>query len=255
VTRTAPVLAVRHASIGYDGRPVVFDADLTVDRGDVVAVLGANGSGKSTLIRGVLGLAQLVSGSIEVFGEPIQRLDRRWRVGYVPQRESLTQGIPATVREVVMSGRLARLKPWRRQSAKDRERVQAAIATVGLAGREHTPIANLSGGQQRRVLVARALAADAELLLLDEPTAGVDAENRQLLADTMADLARGGTTILLVTHELGPALPIVGRVALMRDGRIVYDGPVRDAPHGDHGLDHHHLVDEPTRAGPFGLTG
>jgi zinc transport system ATP-binding protein len=249
------VLALRAATIGYDGRPVVTGVDLAVARGEVVAVVGANGSGKSTLLRGALGLAPLLAGSIAIFGTRVEDLRDRWRVGYVPQRDSLIPGLPATVGEVVASGRLPQLRPWRRFRARDRERIRAAIATVGLEDRAREPVTRLSGGQQRRVLVARALAADAELLLLDEPTAGVDAENQHILANTLAQLAQHGATIVLVTHELGPAAGIVTRLIAMRDGQIAYDGPPENAPHFDHGLDHHHLPVEPTRRGSFGLTG
>ena len=170
--------------------------------------------------------------------------------GLRPQRDTLARGIPATVREVVTSGRLSRSRPWQRSTATDREKVHDAIAIVGLAGRERALVTELSGGQQRRVLVVRALAGDAELLILDEPTAGVDAENQQALADTMATLAAAGATILLVAHELGPAASIVTRVLVLSSGRLTYDGPPR--PHDVHGPDHHHL-DEPDRPGQFGL--
>jgi zinc transport system ATP-binding protein len=246
------VLRLDHAGIGYDGQPVIEDASLTVQQGEVVAVLGANGSGKSTLVRGILGLAQHQAGTIEAFGTPISHLRQRWRIGYVPQRHTLAAGIPATVTEVVSSGRLARTRPWRRLGHSDRAQVRAAIGLVGLGARHRSVVAELSGGQQRRVLVARALAGDAELLILDEPTAGVDAENQHALADTMATLSAGGTTILLVAHELGPAAPIVTRAVVMGAGKIRYDGPPQVAD--IHGLDHHHLevAEPPSR---FGLGG
>jgi zinc transport system ATP-binding protein len=242
-------------SIGYDGRPVVRHVDLAVDRGEVVALQGPNGSGKSTLVRGVLGLARVLGGTIELFGEPADELRQRWRVGYVPQRHTIVAGVPATVQEVVASGRLPRLRPWRRASALDRERVHEAVATVGLAGRERHPVATLSGGQQRRVLIARALAGDAEMLILDEPTAGVDAANQQILADTLAGLVAAGATIVLVTHELGPAAGIVTRSVVMSDGAIAYDGPPRASDFVGHRTDHHHLPDEPATPDRFGLTG
>jgi zinc transport system ATP-binding protein len=242
-------------SIGYDGRPVVRRVDLVVDRGEVVALLGPNGSGKSTLVRGVLGLAHVLDGTIDVFGEPADQRHRRWRLGYVPQRHTVAAGVPATVHEVVASGRLPRLQPWQRASALDRERVHEAIATVGLAGRERHPLATLSGGQQRRVLIARALAGDAEMLILDEPTAGVDTANQQILAVTLAGLVAAGTTIVLVTHELGHAAGIVTRTVVMRDGAIAYDGPPRATDLIGHGTDHHHLPGEAATADRFGLTG
>jgi zinc transport system ATP-binding protein len=218
-------------------------------------VLGPNGSGKTTLVRGVLGLAHVLAGSIDVFGEPADQLHHRWRLGYVPQRHSVAVGVPATVQEVVAAGRLARIRPWRRASALDRERVREAIATVGLAGRQRHPVATLSGGQQRRVLIARALAGDPEMLILDEPTAGVDTANQRILADTLARLVATGTTIVLVAHELGPVAGIVSRAVVMRDGIMSYDGPPRSTDLAGQGTDHHHLADGPSSADHFGLTG
>jgi zinc transport system ATP-binding protein len=166
----------------------------------------------------------------------------------VPQQHSLTAGVPTTVREVVSSGRLARSRPWRRQGAADGAAVAAAIATLDLAGREASLVAELSGGQQRRVLVARALASEAQLLILDEPTAGVDAENQEALAGAMARLATAGITIVLVAHELGPAAPVITRMVALQDGRITYDGPPTE---GHHGHDHHHVASPTTD--PFGM--
>jgi zinc transport system ATP-binding protein len=253
----SPVLELRDAAVGYDGIPVLSDATFAVRRGEVVAVLGANGSGKSTLVRGVLGLAQHLAGDIEAFGVPVERLRQRWRLGYVPQRHTLALGVPATVVEVVSAGRLAQTPPWRRTRPADRARVQDAVDVVGLTGRERDPVATLSGGQQRRVLIARALAGDAELLLLDEPTAGVDAEHQEVLADTMQHLVDDGVTILLVAHELGPAARVVTRSIVVKAGRITYDGAPLEGHLHDHGGDHHHLDDDhdPARPGGLGLTG
>lgn len=251
-----PVLELRDAVVGYDGQPVVSDVSFALHRGEVAAVLGSNGSGKSTLVRGILGLADHLGGSIEAFGSPVAELHPRWRLGYVPQRHTLASGVPATVAEVVGAGRLAQTRPWRPTRASDRLRVREAIELVGLGGRERHPVAELSGGQQRRVLIARALAGDAELLLLDEPTAGVDAEHQHVLADTMQRLVDDGVTILLVTHELGPAAPVVTRSICLDAGRITYDGPPQagDAHHHDHGSDHHHLdQDDDDRPGRLGL--
>jgi zinc transport system ATP-binding protein len=248
VTETS-VLDLRDAVVGYEGRPILHAATMTVRAGEVVAILGPNGSGKSTLVRGVLGLAQLQHGSITAFGEPIGHLRNRWRLGYVPQQHTLTAGVPTTVHEVVSSGRLSRSRPWRRATTADREAVGAAIAALGLADHERSLVADLSGGQQRRVLVARALASDAQLLILDEPTAGVDLENQEALAQAMGRLAAASITIVLVAHDLGPAAPVITRVVTLEDGRIVYDGPPSA---GHHGHDHHH-VEEPAASNPFGI--
>ena len=168
------MVRLRGATIGYDRRPVVHDVDLEVVAGEVVALLGPNGSGKSTMVRGMLGLAWVMGGEVELFGQPVSRLRDRWRVGYVPQRQAGATGLPTTVQEVVASGRVPRLRPWQRFGPEDRARVATAIETVGLDGRERSPMVELSGGQQRRALIARTLAAEADLLVLDEPTAGVD---------------------------------------------------------------------------------
>ena len=162
------------------------DVDLTVAAGEAVAVLGSNGSGKTTLARGLLGLATVLGGEVEVLGAPVGRLRERGRVGYVPQRHTVSGAVPATVREVVAVGRLARLGLFRRLGAADRAAVGEAVEAVGLADRLDEPVAALSGGQQRRVLVARALAAEPELLIMDEPTAGVDAASQEALAGVLA---------------------------------------------------------------------
>lgn len=219
--------------------------------------MGPNGSGKSTLIRSIFGLSQVQSGTVEVFGTDRRRF-RSWaRVGYVPQRATVTGGIPTTVREVVAAGRAAGRNWFAPLRAADRARISDAIESVGLAEKEREPIATLSGGQQRRALIARALATDPELLVLDEPTAGVDAANQVALAGILADLAAAGTTLVLVTHELGPARPVFHRTIAMRGGAVVYDGPDVGAPdehddswHHDHG---HH--DEPDHPGTTGIEG
>jgi zinc transport system ATP-binding protein len=202
-------------------------------------------------------LARLLSGSIDVFGEPVGQFRQRWRIGYVPQRHSVAGGIPATVTEVVASGRLPRRKPWQHAHAVDRQRVRDAIAAVGLIDKARAPVAELSGGQQRRVLIARALAADADALILDEPTAGVDSATQVHLTETLAELAARQVTIVLVTHELGPAASIVTRTLQLRDGAIVYDGPPRPIDIRTDDTAHHHTdgdVAVKSRSG-FGLTG
>jgi zinc transport system ATP-binding protein len=244
-----PMVRLRGATMGYDRRPVVTGVDLEVASGEVLALLGPNGSGKSTLVRGMLGLARILEGEVELFGQPVARLRDRWRVGYVPQRQAGATGLPTTVQEVVASGRIPRLRPWQRFGPADRAQVAAAIEVVGLGGRERTSMLELSGGQQRRALIARALAAEADLLVLDEPTAGVDAASQEALARTIDDLARGGATILYITHEPGPVAHLCSRAVELRDGRISYDGPIDDAPvpWADH---HHH--ERPREAAWFG---
>jgi zinc transport system ATP-binding protein len=250
-----PVVAFAAADIGYEGVPVVVGLDLQIESGEVVGLLGPNGSGKSTLVRGLLGLAPLLGGSLRLFGVERQRF-RDWRrIGYVPQRQTVTGGVPSTVREVVTSGRLTRVRPFQPFRAADRAAVTRAIEAVGLADRAGAPIATLSGGQQRRALIARALASEPDLLVLDEPTAGVDATNQQAFAETLGALAAAGTTILLITHELGPAAPIITRTLALRDGLVVFDGAAQDAP-DEHDDDWHHAHGAHPERGPdLGLSG
>ncbi|MEV0215006.1 metal ABC transporter ATP-binding protein [Micromonospora sp. NPDC050695] len=246
---TTPVIAVRHATVGYDGRPVLRDISLTVSAGEVVALLGANGSGKSTLIRAVLGLVPLSAGSVTLFDRPLRRF-RQWeRIGYVPQRLGAGGGVPATVREVVASGRLARRGVLRPPGRADRAAVDAALRAVGLADRAADPVATLSGGQQQRTLIARALAGQPELLVLDEPTAGVDAGSQEAFASALRDFVAGGGTVLLVAHELGPLRPVITRCVVVHQGGVCHDGAVPD-PAGhhaepDHDHVHPHGPDEP----------
>ncbi|MFN8017057.1 MAG: metal ABC transporter ATP-binding protein [Acidimicrobiales bacterium] len=243
---SAPVLELDGASVGYEGRSVVDAIDLRVDAGEVVALMGPNGSGKSTLVRGILGLATVQGGAIRLFGEDRERFSDWRRLGYVPQQVPATSGIPASVAEVVATGRLGRRGPFRRFRAEDRAAVAEAISAVGLADKARAPLATLSGGQQRRATIARALASAPELLVLDEPTAGVDAENQAALADILRDLAAQGTTIVLITHELGPAAPVVTRSVVLAGGRVAYDGPGATAPSEHDDEWHHHHGHEAT---------
>ena len=209
--RTDDVLELRGAAFGYRRRPVLTGVDLTVQRGEVLAVRGPNGAGKSTLVRGLLGLSEVLAGEVRVFGQPRGQFRDWQRVGYVPQRSTVVGSVPVTVRELVSSGRLGRVGPWRRFGEADRCAVDCALDGVGLAGFDRRPVAELSGGQQRRALVARALAGDPELLVLDEPTAGVDADNQRVLAATLGGLAATGISVVVVVHEVGPLAPVITR--------------------------------------------
>jgi zinc transport system ATP-binding protein len=236
-----PAIAVTDGVVAYGGRPVLHRVCVRVDRGEVVALLGANGSGKSTLIRAALGLAPLSSGRVELFGTPLGRF-RQWsRIGYVPQRIGAGGGVPATVREVVSAGRLGRRRFLSPARPADVDAVRRAIAAVGLADRAGDPVATLSGGQQQRTLIARALAGEPELLILDEPTAGVDAASQRAFADALRAFVAAGGTVLLVAHELGPLEPLVSRAVVLHHGEVVHSGPVPE-PAGHHAEpDHDHV--------------
>ncbi|MGL5865625.1 MAG: metal ABC transporter ATP-binding protein [Dermatophilaceae bacterium] len=239
-TTGTPLLAVRSASFGYADRIVVSRVDLTVSAGEVVALLGPNGSGKSTLVRGLLGLTDQVAGDVELFGTPRQRFREHTRLGYVPQRHSLSASVRATVTEVVEVGRLPHRRWWRPASRTDRAVVREAIDAVGLGDRAGEEVASLSGGQQRRALVARALAARPDMLLMDEPTAGVDRASQVALSSVMSTMAAAGTGILVVTHELSALHDIVTRVIALDHGQVVFDGPPGDHHRTDHDRGNHH---------------
>jgi len=226
-----PAFAAHDVVVSYDRRPVVRGVSFEIAPGETVAVMGPNGSGKSTLTRALLGLVPLTSGRVSICGTPLRRF-RDWaRIGYVPQRLSVGGGVPATVREVVASGRINRRRRFRPASARDRAAVSDALAAVGLLDRADDSVYGLSGGQQQRVLIARALAGEPDIFVMDEPMAGVDAANQQALARTLEALSQRGATVLLVLHELGPLQPLIGRALTLDNGTLVGDG----APHSPEG--------------------
>lgn len=235
-----PVIALRGATASLGARPVLRGVDLTVHAGEVVALLGANGSGKSTAVRSVIGQVPLTGGDLSLFGTPLRRFKEWHRVGYVPQRTTAAGGVPATVREIVSSGRLARSRFGLPRRA-DREAVHHALELVGMADRAKDSAAALSGGQHQRVLIARALAVEPELLIMDEPMAGVDLASQEVLADALREQVARGTTVLLVLHELGPLEPLIDRAVVLRDGCVVHDGPPPEAV-GQHALPGHDHV-------------
>jgi len=226
-----PPLAVEGVSVALDGRLVLHDVSLQVSAGEFVVLLGANGSGKSTLVRASVGLVPTIAGRVLLFGTPLPDFEQRARIGYVPQRTRAVAGVPATVDEVVASGRLSRRRWFAPRTGADRAAIDDALERVDLADRRRSPVSELSGGQQQRVLIARALATEAELLVMDEPTAGVDHDSQHDLATLMGDLVHAGTSVLLVAHELGPMAPLIDRAVVLEDGRVRYDGAV------DHRLD------------------
>ncbi|MGF1426019.1 metal ABC transporter ATP-binding protein [Kitasatospora sp. LaBMicrA B282] len=243
-----PVVRLRGAHAAVGGRPVLRGLDLTVAPGEVVALLGANGCGKSTAVRAVVGAVPLQHGERELFGVPGPRFRAWHRIGYLPQRSTAAGGTPVSAREVVAAGRLSRhrLGPFRRR---DRAAVAAALDAVGLADRAGDPLADLSGGQQQRVLIARALVGAPDLLVLDEPLAGVDLASQQVLADTLRREVARGAAVLVVLHELGPLAPLIDRTVLLHEGRAATTGrPPADQPPVDRSPGDP-SVGEPQRAG------
>jgi zinc transport system ATP-binding protein len=239
---TEPVAELNRTVVELSGRTVLRGIDLAVPAGQVVTILGANGSGKTTMIRAMLGLVPLSSGNAKLFGKPVAKFRDRERIGFVPQRANVGSGVPATVTEIVSSGRLARRRLFAPLGRAEHAVVADAIERVGLNHRAKDSYASLSSGMQQRVLIARALAGQPDLFVLDEPTAGVDLVSQTAMAETLRPLVASGVTIILVAHELGPMASLIDRAVLVRDGRIVHDGD----PLSDEALDefhsHHHLA-------------
>ena len=201
------------------------DVDLTVRRGEFVALVGPNGSGKTTLLRVLLGALRPASGWVRILGRPSDAVQDRGRIGYVPQRPSLTPDVPATVREIVSSGRLAKRGWLRPMRADDHAAIDHALASVDLEALADAPIGRLSGGQQQRVFIARAFAGEPELLVLDEPIAGIDSESQRRFSDSLVHLiSEHGAGVLLVSHELSAVADVIDRVVVLKH-RVIFDGP------------------------------
>lgn len=194
-------LEVRGLSVAYDGRPALEGATLGVPRGAMLGIVGPNGGGKSTLIKAVLGLVPVDRGEVEILGRPVDRRVRR-NVGYVPQREDVDWSFPVSAFDVVMMGRVPSLGLLKRPTYEDRKLVRGALRTVGMEDYAGNRIGDLSGGQQQRVFLARALAQEAELLLLDEPVSGVDAPSQHEIFDLLRQLQGEGKTVVVTTHDL-----------------------------------------------------
>ena len=190
-----------HVRATYDGHLALDDVSFQVDEGRFAALIGPNGAGKSTILRVLLGLVRPTSGRVEVFGHPTGREERP--IGYVPQKVVIPRGFPITVLEVALMGRTGILGPGRRPGARDRELAMESLALVGLADAAFRRFQDLSGGQQQRVLIARALCGEPRLLLLDEPTAGLDSGARARFYSLVCELQHGqGLTLLCATHDL-----------------------------------------------------
>ena len=235
-------LELDRVSFAYPGGPeVLSEVSFAVEQGEFVAIAGPNGGGKTTLLCLALGLETPLRGHARLYGEPAPRSSHRSRIGYLAQRSQLGIDAPISVREVVAAGRVPRrgvLGPLRRE---DRAAVEDAIARVGLAEREDAVLATLSGGQQQRAFIAKALAGQPELLVLDEPTAGVDVDAQDALASLLEELHRDlRVTILFVSHEFGAVERYVDRLVLVRGG-IVFDGDPAALPATWHDPSHVHL--------------
>ena len=233
-------VAITNLGVSLGGVPILRDVSMVVEQHEIVALLGGNGSGKTTLIRALLGLVPHVHGEIDLFGTPLTQF-RDWsRIGYVPQRASVSMH-STTVRELVSSGTLSTRRPFTRLSRTGRTRISEVIDRVGLTKKADDAFVHLSGGQQQRVLIARALVSSPSLLVMDEPFAGVDLSTQERLTDLVAGLHEDGMSVLVVLHETEVFAPLLDRAVVLREGRVAQDGALET--HRNHG----HETEPPAR--------
>ncbi|GGN98845.1 MULTISPECIES: metal ABC transporter ATP-binding protein [Haloarcula] len=226
-----PVVELADVGFGYTSARVVEDISLRVGPGEYVAVVGPNGSGKSTLMQLMLGLLRPDSGTARLFGEPAHAFDDGARIGYVAQHASASKEMPITVREVVRMGRYPHVG-FGRLSAADHRIVDQALDTVGMYDFADRRVTQLSGGQRQRAFIARALASDADLLVLDEPTVGVDAESVDAFYGLLESLHADGITVLLIEHDLRAVTEHAARVVCL-NREIYFDGPTDEFVESD----------------------
>lgn len=218
----APAIAIRDLTVAYRETPVLWDIDLDIPADTLTAIIGPNGAGKSTLIKAALGLVPAAAGSVEIFVRPYD--EQRLRVGYVPQRGSVDWDFPTNALDVVLMGTYGRLGWIRRPGRAEREVAMRCLDQVGMADFARRQISQLSGGQQQRVFLARALAQDADLYIMDEPFAGVDATTERAIVDLLRVLQARGKTVVCVHHDLESAPDYFDWLVLL-NVRVMAAGP------------------------------
>lgn len=225
---TAPEIVVDQLSVRYRELLALDDVSLRVRPGRVTALIGMNGSGKSTLFKSISGMIRPAAGSVAIGGAAPADARRRGLIGYVPQSEDVDWTFPVSVRDVVMMGRYGRQGITRRTRPADRRAVDEALRRVDLSGHADRQIGQLSGGQKKRAFVARGIAQEARILLLDEPFAGVDARSERTIVTLLRELTSEGRTVLVSTHDLH-ALPRLADDAILLHRRVLFHGPVAEA--------------------------
>jgi manganese/zinc/iron transport system ATP- binding protein len=220
-----PALSIRDLTVVYGDQAALWDADLDLATGSLTAIVGPNGAGKSTLLKAALELIPRVAGTVSFFGRPLREVRRE--IAYVPQRANVDWDFPASVHDVALMGTYPRLGWFRRPGRAEREKALAALDRVGMANLAVRQIGELSGGQQQRVFLARALAQDAQLILLDEPLAGVDAPTEATVMRVLRELVESGRTVAAVHHDLETAPDYFDETVLL-NVQIRATGPTRE---------------------------
>ncbi|MBN1647989.1 MAG: metal ABC transporter ATP-binding protein [Spirochaetales bacterium] len=224
-TDTLQAIVVEDMTVAYHDKPVVWDVDLEVPAGVMMAIMGPNGAGKSTLLKGLLGLVPVTAGKVTVFDQPYKKV--RSRVGYVPQRTAVDWDFPTTVLDVVMMGSYGQLGWIRRPGKKQVTLAMDALNKVAMADFSSRQISQLSGGQQQRVFLARALTQDADVYLMDEPFQGVDATTERAIISLLQELKNSGKTVIAVHHDLQTADEYFDWGMLLNVRKIA-SGPMKD---------------------------
>jgi len=219
-----PVLEVHDLTVSYERKPVLWDIDLSIPKGSLVGIIGPNGAGKSTLIKAVMGLLPLSSGYVKLMDKTLDEV--RDKISYVPQRESVDWDFPISVFEVVLMGRYGKMGLMRRPSKKDKEVAFQSLEQVGMSAFASRQISQLSGGQQQRVFLARALAQEADLYLMDEPFVGVDAATESAIITLLREMRAAGKTVIVVHHDLQSAAEYFDWVVLL-NMRLVASGETK----------------------------
>ena len=219
-------LAIRGMTVSYGGKPAIFSVDATVPSQSMLAIIGPNGAGKSTLLKASLGIVPLLSGAVTVFGRQVG--EARHRIAYVPQRASVDWDFPTQVLDVVLMGLYRELGLLRLVRSHHREKAMSCLERVGMTDFARRQIGQLSGGQQQRVFLARALAQDADLYMLDEPFAGVDAATEKAIIDVLKSLKMQKRTVVCVHHDLATVAEYFDRVLLINVRKIA-EGTVRES--------------------------
>ncbi len=223
-THAPAALEVNDLTVAYSEKPVLWDVDLTVPSGVLMAIVGPNGAGKSTLIKAVLGLLQPAAGSVLLFGDRLNRRTMR-RIGYVPQRSSVDWDFPTRVADAVLMGRYGQIGWLRRPTQQDRLEAEAALVQVGMLDLAQRQISELSGGQQQRVFLARALVQNADIYFMDEPFQGVDATTEKAIVEVLRALRKQGRTVVAVHHDLNTVQEYFDWMAFL-NVRMMANGPV-----------------------------
>lgn len=221
----SPILEIHDLTVSYDQSPVLWNVDLSLPVGKLIGILGPNGAGKSTLIKAIMGLVPITGGYVKIFDRELN--DVRSRISYVPQRESVDWNFPASVLDVVMMGTYGKLGLFRRPGKKEKKIAMDCLEKVGMQSFLDRQISELSGGQQQRVFIARALAQEADLYLMDEPFAGVDMATETAIFQLLQEMTAAGKTVIVVHHDIHSAMNYFDWI-IMLNLHLVASGPKTD---------------------------